>query len=69
MRLRLLFTLGLVLALSTIATSNECRRFCGCPHASKASIGSATSRDKTAAPAPAANEEYSMLLTSKLLYI
>jgi hypothetical protein len=58
MRLRLLFTFGLVLCLSTIATSNECLRY-----------GHHATGVKAANPAPPINGEYSTLLVSKLLYI
>jgi len=42
MRLRLLFTLGLVLCMATIASSNECLRNCHHATACKASSGNAS---------------------------
>lgn len=83
MRLRLLFTLGLVLLLSTLASSNECARYghqagsckpsCGkaaTTSSNAATIGDNASGDGQAAnPAPAVSGEYSTLLVSKLLYI
>lgn len=78
MRLRLLFTLGLVLLLSTLASSNECLRHgrpaTGCKAAATGSNAAATDSNATgdgqaATPEPPANGEYSTLLVSKLLYI
>ena len=58
MRLRLLLTLGLVLCLATIASSNECSsRYCG-----KTEV-------KTTTPAPKAIVENATLLVNKLLII
>jgi hypothetical protein len=60
MRLRLLFTFGLLLCLSKFGSSNECAR---CRHAAG---------EKTTQLAPAAttgDAEYSTLLIPKLLYI
>jgi hypothetical protein len=57
MRLKLLFTLGLVLFLSTLASSNECAR-----HEHKAGSKAVTH----VAPE---NNEYSTLVINKLLYI
>jgi len=56
MRQRLLFTLGLVLILSTIASSNECIRKCRKP------IPKSTTT-------PPISNEYSTLLVNKLMYI
>ncbi|HXB10066.1 MAG TPA: hypothetical protein VNW04_23245 [Puia sp.] len=54
MRLRFLFTLGLVLLLSTLASSNECLRYC----------------HHTVAPTThSISGEYSTLLVNSLLYI
>jgi hypothetical protein len=58
MRLRILFTLGLVLFLRTLASSNECAWHC--PR--QATV-------QPAHPANAASGEYSTLLVNKLLYI
>ncbi|HEY4111165.1 hypothetical protein [Puia sp.] len=58
MRLRFLLTLGLVLCMATIATSNECLRYCR--HAVV---------QPTPAPASSVTGEYSTLLVNKLLYI
>ena len=58
MRLRLFLTLGLVLCLATIASSNECLRYC---------------RHRAVAPkaesAQTIRGEYSTLLVNKLLTI
>ena len=84
MRLRLLFTLGLVLCMATIASSNECLRNCRHATACKASgsatpenapsgkacSGKASGDDATGeTPAKPVDGEYSTLLVSKLLYI
>ncbi|HLZ88721.1 MAG TPA: hypothetical protein VKQ52_15805 [Puia sp.] len=58
MRLRILFTLGFVLLLSTFASSNECLR----QHHAVECKG-------TTSPAPSINGEYSTLLVNKLLLI
>ena len=57
MRLKLLFTLGLALCLSTFASSNECAR-----HEHK------TGTKVVTRVAPESNE-YSTLVINKLLYI
>jgi hypothetical protein len=68
MRLRLFLTLGLVLFLSTFASSNESRRFCG--HAAGCKGASeAAGLEQSPAPAHSINGEYSTLLVNKLLYI
>ena len=54
MRLRFIFTLGLVLIMSTIASSNECLRHC------RKAVPKAT---------PTLSNEYSTLLVNKLMYI
>lgn len=83
MRLRLLFTLGLVLCMATIASSNECLRNCHHATGCKASTGSSSSgkacSGKTSGseatgvqaetPAQPVDGEYSTLLVNKLLYI
>jgi hypothetical protein len=56
MRLRLLFTLGLVLIMSTIASSNECFRNC------RRVIPKTTTT-------PPISSDYSTLLVNKLMYI
>jgi len=66
MRLRLLFTLGLVLCMATIASSNECLR--NCRHAT-ACPGSKATGVQAETPAQPVDGEYSTLLVSKLLYI
>ena len=60
MRIRLFFTLGLVLLLSTFASSNECARY-----------GRKTGGCKVLTPVAkqVSNEEYSTLIINKLLYI
>ena len=71
MRLRLLITLGLVLFLSTFASSNECRRYCG-PTASGSSEAAGVDIQPSSTPAAqncGGNGEYSTLLVNKLLYI
>lgn len=77
MRLRLLFTLGLVLCLSTIATSNECARYghqaggckAACGKLPEGSGGNSSGESEVTTPAQPVNGEYSTLLVSKLLYI
>ena len=80
MRLRLLFTLGLVLCMATIASSNECLRNCNHATACKGSStdpkacpvkasGSNATGAQAETPAPPVDGEYSTLLVSKLLYI
>jgi hypothetical protein len=63
MRLKLLFTTGLVLFLSTLASSNECARY-----SHKCEAG-ATQPVKTAPRAITADTESSTLVINKLLYI
>jgi hypothetical protein len=59
MRIRLFFTLGLVLLLSTFASSNECARY-----------GKKTGGCKVLIPvAKQVSDEYSTLIVNKLLYI
>jgi hypothetical protein len=60
MRLRLFLTLGLVLLLSTFASSNECAHFCR--------KTGRTVKPDSQSPAPE-NTEYSSLVISKLLYV
>lgn len=63
MRLKLFFTLGFVLLLSTFASSNECARY---THKCEAGV------KPVAAPAPkavTADTESSTLVINKLLYI
>ncbi len=57
MRLKLLFTLGLVLLLSTFASSNECARY---EH---------KAGGKAVTHVAPENNEYSTLVINKLLYI
>lgn len=63
MRLKLLFTMGFVLLLSTFASSNECARY-----THKCEAG-ATSPVKPAPKAVTAETESSTLIINKLLYI
>jgi hypothetical protein len=60
MRIRLFFTLGLVLLLSTFASSNECARY-----------GKKTGGCKVLRPLgkQQVSDEYSTLIVNKLLYI
>jgi hypothetical protein len=60
MRLRLIFTLGLVLLLSTFASSNECARY-----GRKAGVCTGP----TPVGQQVSHEEYSTLIINKLLYI
>jgi hypothetical protein len=62
MRIRLLFTLGLVLLLSTLASSNECARY------GKKCDGCKNLAVPVAKQAQASSE-YSTLIINKLLYI
>jgi hypothetical protein len=62
MRIRLLLTLGLVLLLSTLASSNECARY------GKKS-GDCKDLAVPAAKQAQASSEYSTLIINKLLYI
>ena len=63
MRLKLLFTAGLVLLLSTFASSNECARY-----SHKCEAG-ATQPVKAAPKSVTADTESSTLVINKLLYI
>jgi hypothetical protein len=63
MRLKLFFTAGLVLLLSTLASSNECARY---SHKCEAGV---TSPAKPAPRAVTADTESSTLVINKLLYI
>ncbi len=60
MRIRLFFTLGFVLLLSTFASSNECARY-----------GKKTGGCKVLIPVvkQQVSDEYSTLIVNKLLYI
>jgi hypothetical protein len=68
MRLRLLLTLGLVVFMATIASSNECYRY---RHAADSKAeGEATGRERSATTEKtSATGEYPTLLVNKLLYI
>ena len=69
MRMRLFLTLGLVLLLSTFASSNECRRFCGHSAGSKAASECEAAGAESLTPNPSVRGEVSTLLVNKLLYI
>lgn len=68
MHLRVLLTLGLVLLLSTIASSNESRHFCGNAAGTRACSEAGGAQPSTK-PTPAVSAEYSSLILNKLLYI
>jgi hypothetical protein len=75
MRLKILITLGLVLFLSTLASSNECARYtgkCGGNPVKPAKPAPPAKAAPTAKPAPrsvTADTESSTLVINKLLYI
>jgi hypothetical protein len=75
MRLKLLITAGLVLFLSTLASSNECARYtgkCGGNPVKQAKPAQPAKAAPTAKPAPrsvTADTESSTLVINKLLYI
>lgn len=64
MRLKLFITLGFVLFLSTLASSNECSRYSG-----KCAADSAKPVKPAPRPAVTADTESSTLVINKLLYI
>ena len=76
MRLKILITAGLVLFLSTLASSNECARYTGkCggnpvkPAAKPAPPAKAAPTAKPAPTSVTADTESSTLVINKLLYI
>jgi hypothetical protein len=62
MRIRLLFTLGLVLLLSTLASPNECARYGRKSDGCKDLVAPVGKQAQ-------ASSEYSTLIINKLLYI
>jgi hypothetical protein len=72
MRLKLLITAGLVLFLSTLASSNECARYtgkCGGNPVKQAKPAPPAPPAKPAPRAVTADTESSTLVINKLLYI
>lgn len=66
MRLKLLFTAGLVLFLSTFASSNECASYV---HCCTGKCTAKPSKTATRTQAATADAESSTLIINKLLYI